>query len=400
MRRNLIGDGRLALFGLKGRKNMAKYIAIWTAGALALSFGNPTLADVTIGVTVSSTGSGAALGIPLKNSVELWPSEIAGEKLKVIVLDDAGDPSIATTNARRFVNDDKVDVIVGSALTPASIAVAGVAAEASTPHFSASPVPPNISKGKWTFVLPQDAGLIARTLFAKMRADGAKTFGYIGFSDSYGDLWVNQYKAIGAEYGLEMVADERYARPDTSVSGQVLKIVAARPDAVLIGASGTGAALPQIGLRERGFIGTIYQTHGAVTFDFLRIAGASADNTVFASGPVMVAEAQPDTAETKKDGMDYVTTYEAKFGAGTRTQFGAHIHDAMAILKKAIPVALEKAKPGTSEFRNTLRDAIETGGPFPASQGVFEYKADDHLGLDERAVVLLTAKDGKFELIE
>jgi branched-chain amino acid transport system substrate-binding protein len=366
---------------------------------LSLSlFASSALADVTIGVTISSTGPGAALGIPLKNSVELWPTEVGGEKLKVIVLDDAGDPSVATTNARRFVNDDKVDVIVGSALTPASIAVAGVAGETSTPHLSCSPVPPTISKGKWTFVMPQDAGLIARNLFAKMKADGVKTVGYIGFSDSYGDLWMGQFKAIGEQYGLKVVADERYARPDTSVSGQVLKLVAARPDAVFVGASGTGAALPQIGLRERGFAGKIYQTHGAVTFDFLRIAGKAADNTIFASGPAMAPEALPDTAETKAEGMAYVTAYEKKFGPGTRTQFGPHINDAMAILKKAIPVALKKAKPGTPEFRAALRDAIETGGPFPASQGVFNFKADDHLGLDDRAVVLLTAKNGKFEI--
>jgi len=363
-------------------------------------FAAPALADITIGVTISSTGPGAALGIPLKNSVELWPTEIDGEKLNVIVLDDAGDPSVATTNARRFVNDDKVDVIVGSALTPASIAISGVAAETSTPHLACSPVPPNVAASKWTFVMPQDAGLVARTLFAKMKEDGIKTVGYIGFSDSYGDLWVSQFNAIGEEYGLSLVADERYARPDTSVSGQALKLVAAAPDAIFVGASGTGAALPQLALRERGFSGPIYQTHGAVTFDFLRIAGDAADNTVFASGPVMVAELQPDTSETKKDGVEYVTAYEAKFGAGTRTQFGAHIHDAMAILRKAIPVAKKAAQPGTPEFRAALRDAIEGGGPFPASQGVFEFAPDNHFGLDERAVVLLTAKDGKFDLVK
>lgn len=358
------------------------------------------LADITIGVTVSATGSGAALGIPLRNSVELWPDNIDGEPIRVIVLDDQGDPSIATTNARRLITDDNADVIVGSALTPASIAVAGVAAETETPHMTASPVPPNVSDGEWTFVLPQSAGLIARTLFAKMQADGVKTVGYIGFSDSYGDLWVNQMNAIGAEYGLEMVAEERYARPDTSVSGQVLRVVAAQPDAVFVGASGTGAALPQIALRERGYEGTIYQTHGAVTFDFLRIAEGAAANTIFASGPVMVAELQSDTSETKTEGLEYVTAYEERFGEGTRTQFGAHIHDAMAILKIAVPLAMQDAEPGTPEFRAALREAIETGGPFPASQGVFEFSAEDHLGLDERAVVLLTANDGKFELVD
>jgi branched-chain amino acid transport system substrate-binding protein len=377
---------------------MRHLIRLIAAAALALSALAVTAsADVTIGVTISSTGSGAALGIPLKNSIELWPSEVDGEKLNVVVLDDAGDPSNATTNARRFINDDKADVIIGSALTPASIAVASVAAETSTPHLACSPVPPNAA-GKWTFVLPQAAGLIAKTLFARMQADGVKTVGYIGFSDSYGDLWVNQFNTIGKEYGLTLVAEERYARPDTSVSGQVLKLVAAAPDAVFVGASGTGAALPQLALRERGYSGPIYQTHGAVTFDFLRIAAASADKTIFASGPVMVAEAQPDSSETKQEGLAYVTAYEQKFGAGTRTQFGAHIHDAMAILKKAIPLAKQKAKPGTPEFRAALREAIETGGPVPASQGVFEYSAEDHYGLDERAVVLLTARDGKFEL--
>lgn len=375
--------------------------ALLTAAAaisLSLAAGH-AFADITIGVTIPTTGPGAALGIPLKNSVELWPAEIAGEKLNVILLDDAGDPSIATTNARRFANDDNADVIVGSALTPGAIAVAGVAAEVGVPHLVTSPVPPPFAKG-WTFVLPQNAELISRRLFAKMKEDGVKTVGYIGFSDSYGDQWVAQFKAFGAEYGLEMVAEERFARPDTSVSGQVLKVVAARPDAAFIGASGTGAALPQLGLRERGFTGPIYQTAGAVTFDFLRIAGAAADNTIFASGPVMVAEDQPESSETKAQGLAYVQAYEQKFGAGSRTQFGSHMHDAVVILEKAVPVALKSGKPGTTEFRKALRDAIEASGPYPASHGVFEYTADDHYGLDDRALVLLVAKDGKFELLK
>lgn len=380
-------------------KHRSIFLAATAALSLSLAAGSAH-ADITIGVTIPTTGPGAALGIPLKNSVELWPTEIEGEKLNVIVLDDAGDPSTATTNARRFANDDKADVIVGSALVPGAIAVAGVAAEIGVPHLATSPVPPPVAKGKWTFVLPQNAELISRRLFAKMKEDGVKTIGYIGFSDSYGDQWVDQFKAFGAEYGLEMVAEERFARPDTSVSGQVLKVVAARPDAVFIGASGTGAALPQLGVRERGFSGPIYQTAGAVTFDFLRIAGSAADNTTFASGPVMVAEHQADSAETKAEGLAYVQAYEQKFGAGSRTQFGSHVHDAMVILKKAVPVALKTAKPGTPEFRVALRDAIEAGGPFPASHGVFEYTAENHYGLDDRALVLLVAKDGKFELLK
>jgi branched-chain amino acid transport system substrate-binding protein len=368
-----------------------------TAATLALM--PAAQADITIGITLSATGPGAALGIPMKNSVALYPSEIAGEKLKIVVLDDAGDPAAATTNARRLATEDNADAIIGSALTPATIAVAGVANEIGIPHFACSPMPIDPHKSRWSFVMPQDAKLIAGALFKEMKKNGVKTVGYIGFSDSYGDLWINQLKSAGKEMGLEVAAEERYARPDTSVSGQALKLMAAHPDAILVGASGTGAALPQIELRQRGYKGTFYQTHGAVTGDFIRVAGKAAEGTIMASGPVMVAELQEGT-ETKAPGLAYVQAYEARYGAGTRTQFGAHINDAMLVLEAAVPVALKSAKPGTAEFRAALRDAIENAGDVAASQGVYHYNADNHNGLDQRSVVVLTVKDGKFELVK
>lgn len=373
--------------------------------SLALALGialaaTPVLADVTIGVTLSSTGNGAALGIPMQNSVTLWPGEIDGERLNIIVLDDGGDPSAATTNARRLVNENRADVLIGSSLTPATLAVAGVAYETKTPHFAGSPADIPGERGSWTFVLPQKVTLMAEGLFEHMKAQGVTTVGYIGFSDSWGDLWVRELKQVAEPMGIRMVAEERYARADTSVSGQALKLLAARPDAVLVGASGTGAALPQIALRQRGYGGLIYQTHGAVTKDFIRVAGDAAEGAIFASGPVMVAELQPDGAETKAPGLAYVQAYEEKYGADTRTQFGAHLFDAMEILKRAVPVALQSAEPGTEAFRTALRDAIEGIDPVPTSQGVFDYGPDDHFGLDERARVLLTVENGAFALVE
>ncbi|MBD0415362.1 ABC transporter substrate-binding protein [Oryzicola mucosus] len=380
---------------------MKKSLKIWAASALSLTLmAGSALADITIGVTIPTTGPGAALGIPLKNSIELWPTEIAGEKLKVIILDDAGDPSAATTNARRFANDDKVDVLMGSALTPAAIGAAGVAAEVGVPHFAISPVPPQVAKGKWSFVLPQYSTVLAKRMFARMQKDGVKRVSFIGFADSYGQQWVDELTKTGKDFGLEVVADERYARADTSVSGQVLKALAAKPDAVFIGASGTGAALPQIGVRERGFTGPVYVVSGAVTFEFLRIAGKAVENTIFSSGPVMVAEDQADDSPTKAEGLAYLKAYEGKFGPNTRTQFGSHVWDAMVILQKAVPVALKTAKPGTQEFRDALRDAIESSGPYNATHGVFQFTPEDHYGLDERGAVLLTAKDGKFMMLK
>ena len=357
-------------------------------------------AQIKVGVTVAATGSAAALGVPARNTfTELWPKEIAGQKLTVILLDDASDPGQATTNARRLVTEENVDVLIGSSITPSSMAVAGVALENAVPHFTQSPVGLPPGRDKWTFMMPQKVSLMAKAVFDHMKANKATTVGYIGFSDSWGDLWVKEFKAIGEPMGLKMVAEERYARADTSVAGQALKLVAAKPDVVLVGASGTGAALPQIALRERGFKGTIYQTHGAVTKDFIRIAGKSAEDVVLPSGPLVVADLLPDSPQ-KKVAMEHLKAYEAKYGAGTITQFSGHAFDVLQILERTVPVALKKAKPGTKEFREAMLAAIESEKEIPASHGVYNFTSSDHAGLDDRGRVLLTVKDGTWALVK
>jgi branched-chain amino acid transport system substrate-binding protein len=367
------------------------------AGALALS--QAALAEVKVGVTIAATGPAAALGVPAKNTFALWPSEIGGQKLTLIVLDDAGDPNQATTNARRLITEDKVDVIVGSSTTPPTLAVAGVAFENQVPHFTQAPAEFPAGREKWSFVMAQKVALVAQPVFDHMKANGVKTVGYIGFSDSWGDLWVRQFKALAEPMGLKMVAEERYARADTSVAGQALKLVAAKPDAILVGASGTGAALPQLALRERGFTGNIYQTHGAVTKDFIRIAGKSAEGVILPSGPPVVAELLPDSPQ-KKVGLDLWKLYEGKHGAGTRTQFAGHAWDVLQILNRVVPIALKKAKPGSQEFRNALLAALESEKEIAASHGVYNFTPSDHFGLDERGRVLLTVKNGDWALVK
>jgi branched-chain amino acid transport system substrate-binding protein len=229
-----------------------------------------------------------------------------------------------------------------------------------------------------------------------MKAHNIKTVGYIGYSDSYGDLWFNDFKMQAVPMGLTMVDEERFARPDTSVAGQVLKLVAANPDAILVGASGTAAALPQSALRERGYTGLIYQTHGAASMDFIRIAGKAAEGVLMASGPVMSPETQPDSALTKKPGLALNTAYEAKYGPNSRSQFAGHSYDAFEVLKRVIPVALKTAKPGTGEFRDAIRQALLTEREIACSQGVYNFTEKDRYGLDDRSRIILTVKDGKY----
>src|SRR5712675_14054 len=368
------------------------------AASLALP-GLPALAqsnEIVIGITVTTTGPAAALGIPERNALEFVPKEIGGVPLKVIVLDDGGDPTAATTNARRFVTESKADIIMGSCTTPPTIAVSTVANEAGIPHFGLAPFPINEARMKWSVDLPQSIPIMGKVLYEHMKANNIKTVGYIGYSDSYGDLWANDFKTQAVPMGMTMVDEERFARPDTSVTGQVLKLVAANPDAILIGASGTAAGLPQSALRDRGYKGLIYQTHGAASMDFIRIAGAAAEGVIMASGPVMSPETQPDSALTKKPGLALNTAYEAKYGANSRSQFAGHSYDAFKILERVVPVALKTAKPGTPEFRDAIRQALQTEREIACSQGVYNFTEKDRYGLDDRSRIILTVKNGKY----
>jgi branched-chain amino acid transport system substrate-binding protein len=373
------------------------------AMAAAALMGSPALAqtsEITIGITIITTGPSAALGIPERNALEFVSKQIAGHPVKLTVLDDAGDPTIATTNARRFVTEQKADIIMGSSNTPATIAVSNVANEAGIPHFGLAPFPITAERAKWSVALPQPIPIMGKVLYEHMKAHNVKTVGYIGYSDSYGDLWFKDFNAQGVPMGMTMVDEERYARPDTSVTGQVLKLVAANPDAILVGASGTAAGLPQAELRERGYKGLIYQTHGAASMDFIRIAGKSAEGVIMASGPVMDPEDQPDSALTKKPGLALNTAYEAKYGPNSRSQFAGHAFDAFLVLERVIPAALKTAKPGTPEFREAIRQALLTERDIAASQGVYNFTEKDRHGLDYRSRILLTVKDGKYVLLK
>ena len=373
-------------------------LAAVAAAALALP-ATPSAAqsnEITIGITISTTGPAAALGVPERNALDFVPKEIAGVPLKVIVLDDGGDPTNATTNARRFVTESKADVIMGSSTTPSTIAVSNVANEAGIPHFALAPFPVTPERAKWSVVMPQPIPIMGKVLYQHMKAHNVKTVGYIGYSDSYGDLWFKDFEKQAEPMGLKLVDEERFARPDTSVAGQVLKLVAANPDAILVGASGTAAALPQTTLRDRGYKGLIYQTHGAASMDFIRIAGPAAEGVIMASGPVMNPEGQPDSALTKKPGLALDTAYEAKYGPNTRSQFAGHSYDAFEALKRLIPVALKSAKPGTPEFREAIRQAMMSEHEIAATQGVYNWTEKNRSGLDDRSRILLTVKNGKY----
>ncbi|MGY6130109.1 ABC transporter substrate-binding protein (plasmid) [Paraburkholderia strydomiana] len=376
--------------------------AALVATGISAAWSSHAFADVKIGVTVSATGPAASLGIPEKNTVALLPKEVAGQKIEYIVLDDATDSTQAVKNARKLTSEDHVDALIGSTVVPNSLAMIDVAAESTTPVISlaaaASIVEPMDAKRARVFKTPQNDILMATAIAQHMSNHGVKTVAFIGFSDGYGESWFKEFSKAADLAKIKVVANERFARNDASVTGQVLKIVSQNPDAVLIAGAGTPAALPQKTLRERGYKGKYYQTHGVANNDFLRVCGKDCEGTFLPAGPLLVAEQLPDSNPVKKSALAYKRAYEAAYGAGSVSTFGGHAWDAGLLLQRAIPLALKKGQPGTPAFREALRAALEGTKELPASHGIFNMSANDHAGLDQRARVMVEIVGGKWKL--
>ena len=370
------------------------------ATALAALAASPSaLADITVGITLPLTGPASGLGIPMQNYFKLWPTSIAGEKLNLIILDDATDPTKGVQNARRFVTEDKVDIIIGSAATPVAIPIAEVAAESGTVQLAASPIGLPPGKDSWSFRLPQSNDVMAHAMVGLMKKQGIKTIGFLGYTDAYGEQWLKAITTEGEKNGIKVIATERFARSDTGVTAQALKLSSANPDAMLIVASGSGAAMPHKAIVERGYKGKIYQTHAAASRDLMRVGGKDVEGSFVVSGPAVVGDLLPDSHPSKALAMDFVAKYEKAYGPGTRNQFAGHAYDALIVLEKVVPVALKKAKPGTKEFRAALKDAIEGMGRTVFAHGVMNWTRDDHWGYTLETGVMLTVKNGDWALV-
>lgn len=359
---------------------------------------NPAWADINIGVSLALTGPGSGLGIPMQNQLKLFPKTIGGEKVNLIVLDDATDPGKGASNARRFVTEDKVDLILGSCITAVAAAMSDIATEAGTVQIAGSPVGLPAGKDKWVFRLPQSNTVMGHAMVEHMKKQGIKTVGFLGYTDAYGEQWLKEISPQLEQAGIKLVAVERFARPDTSVTPQALKLTSANPDAILIVASGSGAAMPELGILDRGYKGKIYQTHAAASQDLVRVGGKAMDGTFVVSGPAVIAEQLPDSHPSKKVAVDFVQQYEKANGAGSRNQFAGHAYDFQVAMEKVLPMALKKAKPGTPEFRAAIRDGLETMGRTNFAHGVMNWSAADHWGYTLETGVMLKVVNGQFKV--
>jgi branched-chain amino acid transport system substrate-binding protein len=373
----------------------------FAAALLGLSIASAG-AQIRIGLMVSATGPTSAIGIPQKNTGDILPRTIAGTPVEYISLEDGGDTTRAVQNVKKLIAEHNIDALIGPSTTPNAFAILDVIADARVPLMAtvgtSAVVEPLDARKRWVYKTTQNDDLIAAALLKHMVRNGVKSVGFIGFNDPYGENWLKVFGALGEKAGVKVTAVERFGRTDSSVTGQTLKLVAARPDAMLIAAVGGPAVLPQATLREQGYKGTIYQTHAVATDDFIKLGKDKVEGTVLAAGPMLVIDEIPDSNPTKQVARAYIAAYEREFGTKPAT-FGANTWDAALLLERAIPVALKAGKPGTEAFRSALRDALEQTREMVGCQGVFSMSATNHNGMDERARVLVTIRDGKFRLL-
>ncbi|MBK8742460.1 MAG: ABC transporter substrate-binding protein [Betaproteobacteria bacterium] len=375
-------------------------------GLLALTLGLLSAplaqAQIKIGLMVSATGPTSAIGIPQKNTGALLPAKIGDVTIEYIQLDDGGDTTRAVQNVKKLIQENNIDALIGPSTTPNALAILPVIAEAKVPLMATvgtqSVVEPLDANRRWVFKTTQNDDLISEALVGHMVKSGVKSVGFIGLNDPYGENWFKVFSGQAAVAGLAIVASERYARADQSVTGQTLKLLAAKPDVVLVAGVGGPGVLPQTTLREQGFRGVIYQTHGVATDDFIRLGGAKVEGTILAAGPMLVIDEIPNSNPIKAVSLRYIQAYEKLYGTRPAT-FGANTYDSGLILEHAIPGALKRAKPGTEAFRVALRDALENAGNVVGCQGVFNMSPTNHNGMDKRARVLITVKDGKFRYL-
>ena len=357
-------------------------------------------ADLTVGVTVSTTGPGASLGVHYRNTFAMLPKTLGGVPVKYIVLDDASDPTQAVKNARKLITEDKVDVVFGSSSVPNNLAIAEVATELKTAQIALAPMALPPEKMAWTFIVPQSIPLMIEGVVRHMQANGVKSVGYIGFNDPWGEGIAKAFAALAGPAAIKLVADERYARTDTSVEAQILKVLAAKPDAVLIGGSGTPGALPAISLAGRGYKGQVYGNHGMVNPDVIRVGAKSVEGLIAPTGPLVVVEQLPDSNPVKAVASGFVKAYDAAYGVQNRNAFAGYAYDAYLLVEKALPEALKVAKPGTPAFRVALRDALEGLHEAVGTHGVYTMSPKNHNGMDARARVLVKVNAGAWKLAE
>jgi branched-chain amino acid transport system substrate-binding protein len=378
-------------------------IALALTAVAGLAFGATAASaqDITVGFVTSLSGAASSIGLNYEkgiNAAYAYQSEVGGHKINLIKLDDGSDPSAATQDARKLAQQNHVDLMIGTSSAPGTNAMLTVAGELKVPFIGISPVslPIPASGHPWGIAVPQTPNLMVKVIADRMKREDIKTVGFIGFTDSWGDLVYNGAKAAEKVGDPEVTSNERYARTDTSVTAQALKVISTKPDALLDGGSATQAALPLLEMRKFGFKGNFYGTPALLNRDFVRIGGEAAEGVQVSAGPVIVTSQLPDSHFAKKIGTSFHDIFRQVNNAEADDGFSGYSFDGWLIFLNAAKVALKTAQPGTPEFQEALMQAIYADKDLAGVHAIYNFTPNSYYGVDERSLVVVKLVGGKW----
>lgn len=381
---------------------MRKFLLLAGASfALALGAGAAGAAEppIKIGAFLSATGAAAFLGDPELKTLEMYVEEInksggvIGRKLELVAYDDGGDAEKARTFAKRLIEQDQVDVIVGGTTTGTTMAVVPLVEQARVPLVSLAGAVVIIEPvKKWVFKTPHTDRMACEKIFTDMKARGFTKIGMISGSGGFDKSMRQECLGVAKNFGITIAADETYGASDTDMTAQLTKIRNAQVQAVVNPGFGQGPAIVTKNYRQLGMTMPLYQSHGVASKQFIELAGAAAEGVRLPAAALLVAELLPDSDKQKPVVVGYKKAYEARYKTEVST-FGGHAYDGLFIVVDA----LKRAKTTDKE---KLRTAIEETKGYIGTAGVVNMSAKDHMGLDLTAFRMLEIKNGDWTLVQ
>ena len=364
-----------------------------------LGTGLQASAQIKIGAVLSVTGPASFLGDPEKRTLEIYVDDINakggvnGQKLQLIVYDDAGNPNNARTFATRLVEEDKIDAMVGGSTTGATLAMIPVFEDAKIPFISLAGAVQIIQPvRKWVFKTPHTDTMACEKIFADLKARNLTTIALISGTDAFGKSMRDQCVAVAPKAGVKIATEESYGPRDSDMTPQLTKIHnTAGVQAVINPGFGQGPAIVTRNYRQLGIKLPFYQSHGVASKQFIELAGPAAEGVRLPAAALLIADKLPASDPQKPVVVNYTREYQAKTKQAVST-FGGHAYDGLMILVGA----MKRAK---SADKAKVRDEIEKTKGYIGTGGIVNMSPTDHLGLDQSAFHMLEIKGGDWTLV-
>lgn len=362
------------------------------------------VAEYKVGAVFSVTGRASFLGDPEKKTAEMIVEQINqagginGTPLKLIVYDDEGDATKCNLHVKKLLEQDKVTAVIGPSISGLSIAVVPVFEQAETPLISCAAsykIVHDESTGKpykWVFKTPQSDSMAVEAIYTHMQSKGINKVAIITGTSGFGASGRQELIRLAPEFGIEIVADEKYDPKDTDMTAQLTKIKGLEPQAIVNWSIGPTQVTVVRNWRDLGMESIVfYQSHGFGSRKNIELAAGAAEGVMCPLGACNIAELLPDDNPQKAVTMKYAQDYKAKYNE-TLSSFGGHAWDAMYLLVDALKaVGADKAK---------IRDYLENKKNFVGQHGIFNFSPEDHNGLTKEAFQMVVVKDGDWALVQ